>query len=132
MELARRDPRQVEGLLLRRPVPHDRRADRVDGQERHRHPGHRRLVGEDQLVEHGPAAAAVLPRPAQRQPAVLPELPDDLKVGLAVPVVTVPVGPAQLTQRGAHVRGHQAREVRAQLASQLFLLRGVGDAHAFP
>ena len=44
----------------------------------------------------------------------------------AVPGVTVD------RQCGTHIRRHQAAEVRAQLAPQLFLLRGVGDAHAFP
>ena len=127
VELARGDPGQVERLLLGRPVPHDRRPHRVDGQERHRHPGDRRLVGEDELVEHCPAAPAVLGRPAERQPAVATELPNDLAIRLPVPEALVPS-----RQRRAHLGGHQPGEVRAQLLPQPFLLRGVGDAHAGP
>src|ERR1035438_3450614 len=89
MDLTRGYPGEVARLLLRGAVAHDRRADGVDGQEGHRHPGDRRLVGEDELVEHGAATPAVFRGPAQGQPAVAAELPDHLAVGLAVPVVAV-------------------------------------------
>jgi hypothetical protein len=110
VDLARRDPRQVEGLLLGRPVPHDGRADGVESQERHRQLGERRLVGEDQLLHRAHAAAAVLPWPAQRQPAVGAELPDQAPVRVAVAVIAF-----ACEECLAHVGGHQRAEVFSQL-----------------
>ena len=66
-------------------------------------------------------------RPAQRQPPVPAELPDDRAVGLPVPQVVAAAG-----QGGPDLRRHQPAEVSAQLPPQPFLLRGVGDPHEGP
>jgi hypothetical protein len=124
VRLTGRDPGQQVGPLLGGAVPGDGRPDRVDGQERHRHPGHGRLVGEDELVDPGPAAATVLDRPAQRQPAVPAQPAHHRAIGLAVAVFAVVVG-----ERGAQLRRHQAGEVRPQLLAKLLLLRCVSHVH---
>jgi len=125
VDLARGYPRQIERLLRRGAEAHDRRPHRVDGQERHRDPRDRGLVGEDELVEHGSAAPAVFLRPAQRQPAVRAKLADDGAVGIAAAIVAL----GRVGDRRAHLVCHQAAEVVAQLQPEPFLLGGVGDAH---
>jgi hypothetical protein len=127
MDLARRDPRQVELPLLRGAEPHDGRADRVDGQEWHRYPGGRGLVGEDELVHRGHSAAAVLPRPAQGEPAVAAEPADDVPVRRAVTVLTV-----GRVERLAQGRGHEVGEVGPQYPPELLLLGRVADVHTLP
>jgi hypothetical protein len=124
VDLAGGDPGQVALPLLRSSVPHDRRAHGVDGQERHWHPGDRGLVGEDELVEHGPVASPVLRGPAQGQPAVAAELADDGAVRLPVAVVAAGLGEA-----AAHLRGHQAGEILPELPAEQVLLGRVGQVH---
>ena len=89
-------------------------------------PATRRLVGEDELVERRAAAAAVLLGPAEGQPAVGAHLPDGVLVDRPVAVFALAL------QCGPPLGGHEAREVAAQFAAQLFVLGGVIDVHPGP
>ena len=70
VQLAGEDLRKELRLLLLGTELHDRLADGVDREERDRHPGAPRLVGEDELLEVGAALAAVLLGPADTEPTV--------------------------------------------------------------
>ncbi len=70
VQLTLEDLGQKLELLLVGPVLHERRADRVDGENRDRRAGDAGLVAEDQLVHHRAGLAAVLLRPADAEPAV--------------------------------------------------------------
>src|SRR5262249_31320693 len=96
-----------------------------DREERNWHAGDRGLVGEDQLIGDGRAAAAELCWPAQREPAVGAELAYHLAVGGPVPVVAAGPGEA-----GPPLRRHQRGEILAQLIAPLVLLRRVAQVHA--
>jgi hypothetical protein len=111
--------------LPRGAVPHDGRPHRIDGEERHRYPGHRGLVGEDELLQHRPGAATVLGRPAQRQPTVATQLAHHCPVGRAIAVFTFARG-----QVGADLGRHQVGEVVAQVVAEPVVFGRKSQLHA--
>src|SRR5262249_28063907 len=79
------------------------------------------LLEHDLLRQRVEPAAAVLARPAGRQPAIATHAPQrraKLRAALAA------------AGRGAQLRGHERLEVGAELAPQALLLRSVGHVHA--
>src|SRR5690606_30782422 len=104
-------------LLLVGAEAHDRRPHRVEREVRDRHAGDRRLVGEDQLLDHRARLAAELLRPADAEPAVGAELADDLLVDTGV--AELPGGGGE---PGAAFGRDELGEVAAELLTERLLL----------
>ena len=121
VQLAPEDGGQEARPLVVGSEPHDRRPDRVHGDERERRTRPLHLVEEDELVGGRPALSAVLLRPAHAEPAVGPHLRNEGAEQRA-PLS----GDAE---RGAHLIGQQLVEIRAQLLAQRLLLGRVGEVH---
>src|SRR5213079_3661287 len=121
VDLTGEDPGQEERLLLVAAEPHDRGADRVERHERERRPGPLHLVEEDELVGRRPPLTSVFLGPADPEPSVRPDLPDD------VPEERAPL--ARLPQFGPDLGCQQLREVLTQLVAQRLLLGGVLEEH---
>jgi hypothetical protein len=121
VDLAAQDLREEEPLLLVRPELHDRRRDGVDGEHRDGRARPHRLVEEDELLDGRHAAAAVLLRPADAEPAVASHLQDDLADGGADALGAADLGP----QLGRE----QPRIVLAELLAERFVGGAVGEAH---
>src|SRR5574337_347181 len=124
-DLARGDAGQ-EALLLRgRAMLHQRRSHRADGHERQRRAGDIGLFEEDELLGGGVALAAILPGPADREPAVLAHLAHG-----AAEIVTA-FGAAQLeAQLGRHQRVEIVAYTQAQrtlFGSEIYIHRRLGD-----
>ncbi len=108
-QLALHDAGQQLRLLLRRSVLHQRRSDRVDGDDRERRARAIGLVPEDELLDRRAALAAVLARPADPQPAVLAHPPDHFAED----------GSAHLFPLGIEGRAQLGREELAVVAADL-------------
>ena len=121
MNLASKDLRKEELLLLRSAVLHDRGGDAVDRQHGHRCARLHRFIEENELLDQRAALAAVLLGPADPQPAVPAHLANHLAHGLPHPVV-----PSQIRD---DFRGEKLRVVGAQLLAQALLLVAVTDIH---
>src|SRR5690606_5743593 len=78
------------------------------------------LLEEDHLLDHRHAAAAVLLRPADAEPAVLADLPDELAVELAA---------LHAAHGASPLRRHQLLEVAAEGPAELLLLGREIDVH---
>src|SRR5207249_5120520 len=108
-----------------RAVLHEGRRAGIDGESRQHDASARRLVEEDVLLDRRPALAAVLPGPADAEPAVGAELADGLHVERPAALA---LGELRLV-----LRRDEAAEVDAQLAADRLLLGGVVEVHrGFP
>ena len=117
VDVAGQDAGQEVRLLLLGAEAHERRPDRVDGDEGERGVGPAGLDEEDELVGGRPALAAVLLGPAHAEPAVGADLADDLS-----PVLSRPSPPSD--QAGTDLVGEQVGVVGPQLLAQSPAARG--------
>src|SRR5581483_3445711 len=122
--LAREDLREELALLLLGAVLHDRRAHRVEREERQREARALHLVGEDELLGRRAALAAVLLRPPDAEPAVAPHLPERRPVERAAALAADDL----LLER----RRHHGREVRAEVVAERPLLGRQVEVHRGP
>ena len=113
MEFAAGDAREEVVFLRVGAERHDRRGDRVDGEERDGHACDGGLVGEDELVGQGAILSAELLRPAEGEEPCTSELGDDVAVGATVAVLAGGGGEGL-----AALRCHELREELAQLAPE--------------
>src|SRR5438874_2371137 len=119
--LAGEDAGEEEGLLLRCAVLHDRRTDRVEGEEGEGEAGALDLVGEDELLDRRATLPPVLLRPANAQPPVPAHLAE--RVAVERPAALLP------GELGLELRRQELREVGAQLLPELPLLGRVVEIH---
>ena len=127
--LASQDPWQVRGLLLRRAFDHQRRprvqqADEIGEVERRLHP--RALLGEQELLGQGRAAAAVLARPVQARVARVeqPSLPAGIVLALGFV--------SRFRRRGLSLQGHRFVQPAAQLVAEALVFGGVAQIQVQP
>ena len=111
-------------LLLVGAEVHDRRADGVEREHRHRRAGAHRLVEEDELLDRRATLAAPLLGPADARPAVGAHLLPDAPGGRADAVA------ARELRHGGRIQ--QLLVVGAQLLLQRELLWRVPDFHETP
>src|SRR5690606_32144995 len=118
---AGQDARQELALQLLGAVGRERRAHGVEREEGGREARALSLVGEDRLLDRGAPLAAILPGPADSEPAVGAHLLERLPIER----------PAALAARdlGLQLGGHHRGEVAAQLLLERALLGGERDVH---
>ena len=116
VDLPTQDPRKEALLLLGGTEGHQCRAHAVEREQRERDTGPMRLLDEDHLVDRSARLAAVLDRPAEAQPAVLPHSPHVTEV-------------LRLHLRSALDVVDQVDEVPAQLLLEAHLLVGECEVH---